>query len=185
MSDKAYEWIEYKLTDGVATITFIAPQFNNALGLKSAGVSRRAVPRRGGRRGRRGGGHGARQGLLRRFQSQGNRSRTSTWKKSPRTFACCDVVASDPSSVHPHAQADPGSGQRRRGRLGTGDDALCRHGGLQGQRELLSAWHTIGIANDATTSYSLAKIVGFRHAMEWMMTNRTVCTRGRLLSGTS
>jgi 2-(1,2-epoxy-1,2-dihydrophenyl)acetyl-CoA isomerase len=36
------------------------------------------------------------------------------------------------------------------------------------------AWHTIGIANDATTSYSLAKIVGFRHAMEWMMTNRTV-----------
>ena len=34
MSDKAYEWIEYKLTDGVATITFIAPQFNNALGLK-------------------------------------------------------------------------------------------------------------------------------------------------------
>src|SRR4029453_10168304 len=34
MSDKAYEWIEYKLTDGVATIPFIAPQFNNALGLK-------------------------------------------------------------------------------------------------------------------------------------------------------
>ena len=34
MSEKAYEWIEYKLADGVATITFIAPQFNNALGLK-------------------------------------------------------------------------------------------------------------------------------------------------------
>jgi 2-(1,2-epoxy-1,2-dihydrophenyl)acetyl-CoA isomerase len=33
---------------------------------------------------------------------------------------------------------------------------------------------TIGIANDATTSYSLAKIVGFRRAMEWMITNRTV-----------
>jgi enoyl-CoA hydratase/carnithine racemase len=36
------------------------------------------------------------------------------------------------------------------------------------------AWHTIGIANDATTSYSLVKIVGFRKAMEWMMTNRTI-----------
>ena len=34
MSEKAYEWIEYKLADCVATITFNAPQFNNALGLK-------------------------------------------------------------------------------------------------------------------------------------------------------
>ena len=32
MSGQAYEWIEYKVAHGVATITFIAPQFNNALG---------------------------------------------------------------------------------------------------------------------------------------------------------
>ena len=38
----------------------------------------------------------------------------------------------------------------------------------------LCAWHTIGLANDATTSYSLAKIVGFRRAFELMMTNRTL-----------
>ncbi len=38
----------------------------------------------------------------------------------------------------------------------------------------LCAWHTIGLANDATTSYSLVKIVGFRRAMELMMTNRTL-----------
>lgn len=38
----------------------------------------------------------------------------------------------------------------------------------------LCAWHTIGLANDATTSYSLARIVGFRKAQEIMMTNRTI-----------
>ena len=34
MADQNYEWISYKLADGVATITFNAPQFGNALGLK-------------------------------------------------------------------------------------------------------------------------------------------------------
>jgi 2-(1,2-epoxy-1,2-dihydrophenyl)acetyl-CoA isomerase len=38
----------------------------------------------------------------------------------------------------------------------------------------LCAWHTIGLANDATTSYSLAKVVGWRRAFELMMTNRTL-----------
>ena len=34
MSEQAYEWIEYRMADGVATITFNAPQFSNALGLE-------------------------------------------------------------------------------------------------------------------------------------------------------
>jgi 2-(1,2-epoxy-1,2-dihydrophenyl)acetyl-CoA isomerase len=38
----------------------------------------------------------------------------------------------------------------------------------------LCAWHSIGLANDAATSYTLAKIVGFRRAMEMMLTNRTL-----------
>ena len=38
----------------------------------------------------------------------------------------------------------------------------------------LCAWHSIGLANDASTSYSLVKIVGFRRAMELMYTNRTL-----------
>lgn len=38
----------------------------------------------------------------------------------------------------------------------------------------LCAWHSIGLANDATTSYSLTKIVGFRRATELMFTNRTL-----------
>lgn len=36
------------------------------------------------------------------------------------------------------------------------------------------AWHSIGLANDATTSYSLAKVVGWRRSFELMMTNRTL-----------
>ena len=44
----------------------------------------------------------------------------------------------------------------------------------------LCAWHTIGLANDATTSYSLAKIVGFRRAQEMMITNRTLDAREAL-----
>jgi enoyl-CoA hydratase/carnithine racemase len=38
----------------------------------------------------------------------------------------------------------------------------------------LCAWHSIGLANDAATSYSLVKVVGFRRAMELMLTNRTL-----------
>jgi len=38
----------------------------------------------------------------------------------------------------------------------------------------LCAWHSIGLANDAATSYTLVKIVGFRRAMEMMLTNRTL-----------
>lgn len=44
----------------------------------------------------------------------------------------------------------------------------------------LCAWHTIGLANDATTSYTLAKIVGFRRATELMFTNRTLSAQEAL-----
>ena len=44
----------------------------------------------------------------------------------------------------------------------------------------LCAWHSIGLANDAASSYTLAKIVGFRRAMELMLTNRKL-TAGEAL----
>ncbi len=53
--------------------------------------------------------------------------------------------------------------------------ALCSDMVLASENAtFLCAWHTIGLANDATTSYSLAKIVGFRRAFELMYTNRTL-----------
>lgn len=36
------------------------------------------------------------------------------------------------------------------------------------------AWMSIGIANDTGTSYALARVVGFRRAMEWLLSNRTI-----------
>ena len=58
------------------------------------------------------------------------------------------------------------------------DMAVCKD-----TARFLPAWHTIGLANDATTSYSLAKIVGFRRAMEWMMTNQTLDAKQALAWG--
>ncbi len=53
--------------------------------------------------------------------------------------------------------------------------SLCSDMVVAGESaSFLCAWHSIGLANDATTSYTLAKIVGFRRAMELMMTNRTL-----------
>jgi enoyl-CoA hydratase/carnithine racemase len=36
------------------------------------------------------------------------------------------------------------------------------------------AWMSIGIGNDTGTSYALPRVVGFRRAMEWLVTNRTL-----------
>lgn len=53
--------------------------------------------------------------------------------------------------------------------------ALCADMVVASERaRFICAWHSIGLANDATTSYSLVKIVGFRRAMELMMTNRSL-----------
>lgn len=49
------------------------------------------------------------------------------------------------------------------------DLAVC-----ESRARFVCAWHSIGIANDTATSYSLARIVGMRRAMELMLTNRTV-----------
>jgi enoyl-CoA hydratase/carnithine racemase len=49
------------------------------------------------------------------------------------------------------------------------DLAVCA-----GSARFVCAWHSIGIANDTATSYSLARIVGMRRAMELMLTNRTL-----------
>ncbi len=49
------------------------------------------------------------------------------------------------------------------------DLAVCAE-----RARFVCAWHSIGIANDTATSYSLARIVGMRRAMELMLTNRTL-----------
>lgn len=55
------------------------------------------------------------------------------------------------------------------------DMAICSE-----SARFFCGWHAIGLANDATTSYSLSRIVGFRRAMELMLTNRTLDAREAL-----
>lgn len=49
------------------------------------------------------------------------------------------------------------------------DMAICSE-----DAKFVCAWHTIGIANDTATSYTLPRIVGMRRAIELMLTNRTL-----------
>ena len=49
------------------------------------------------------------------------------------------------------------------------DMAVCNE-----NARFLCSWHSNGVANDGATSYTLARIVGFRRAMELMLTNRTL-----------
>jgi 2-(1,2-epoxy-1,2-dihydrophenyl)acetyl-CoA isomerase len=52
------------------------------------------------------------------------------------------------------------------------DMAVCNE-----SARFFCAWQAIGIANDAGSSYTLAKVVGFRRAMDLLLTNRTLNAR--------
>jgi 2-(1,2-epoxy-1,2-dihydrophenyl)acetyl-CoA isomerase len=176
MAEHAYQWIEYKVDDGAATITFNAPQFGNALGL--AGLQEFL-------------------GALYRAEadaSVGAVVLTGRGKAFCSGFNLKEVPAHDldveklaghfrvaamwwHQILHlltrmPKPVLAAVNGVAAGSGLGMtlcSDMAVCKD-----TASFFPAWHTIGIANDATTSYSLAKIVGFRRAMEWMLTNRTV-----------
>jgi enoyl-CoA hydratase/carnithine racemase len=52
------------------------------------------------------------------------------------------------------------------------DLAVCNE-----RASFFASWMANGVANDGGSSYSLAKIVGFRRAMELMLTNRTLSAK--------
>ena len=176
MAEHGYEWIEFTVGNGVATITFNAPQFGNALGLKGLQEFIDALYKAEAREDvgavvfdRTG------QGLLLRVQSErgaGERSRCrdDCWALS----RSCNVVASDFLFAHAYAEANSCGSQRRRRRLRTGNDALFRYGCMQGYCELLPSMAHDRDRQRCDHQLFSAKIVGFRRAMEWMITNRTV-----------
>ncbi|MGD9923352.1 MAG: enoyl-CoA hydratase/isomerase family protein [Pseudorhodoplanes sp.] len=57
---------------------------------------------------------------------------------------------------------------------GFGVSLACDMAVCSDDARFVCAWHTIGIGNDTATSYSLARIVGMRRAMDLMLTNRTL-----------
>jgi enoyl-CoA hydratase/carnithine racemase len=55
------------------------------------------------------------------------------------------------------------------GMVAAADMAVCTE-----SAKFVCAWHAIGIANDAGSSYIFAKVLGFRRAMDILLTNRTL-----------
>jgi 2-(1,2-epoxy-1,2-dihydrophenyl)acetyl-CoA isomerase len=176
MANRKYETIEFDVDGGVATIAFNLPQFGNALPLKGV------------------------QELLHALQSAETRDDVGAIVLTGRGKAFCagfnlkeiPLDGGDTEAINAHFRVlamwwhqvlhlitripkpvlaavngvAAGSGL---GMTLCADMAICKD-----TASFFPAWHTIGIANDATTSYSLVKIVGFRRAMEWMLTNRTI-----------
>lgn len=179
MDTAAYKSIRYEVTDGVARIVFDLPQYANALDL--AGVRETL-------------------GALHRAEADdavGAVMFTGAGDAFCSGFNLKEIPAAD-EGVSPHFRElamwwhqvfhlivrlrkpvfSAVNGVAAGSGLGVAlcsDIAVCTD-----DARFLCAWHSIGLANDATTSYSLAKIVGFRRAMELMLTNRTLDAREAL-----
>jgi 2-(1,2-epoxy-1,2-dihydrophenyl)acetyl-CoA isomerase len=182
MAEQAYQWIEYELTAGAVTITLNAPQFGNALGLAGlqelldalyraeadSAVGAVVLTGRG-------------KAFCSGFNLKEVPARDLDVEKIAAHFRVAamwwhqilHLLTRMPKPILAAVNGvAAGSGL---GMTLCSDLAVCKAGAT-----FFPAWHTIGIANDATTSYSLAKIVGFRRAMEWMLTNRTITAQEAL-----
>lgn len=179
MNTETYKSIRYEVADGVAAIVFNLPQYANALDL--AGVRetldaliRAEADHAAGAVMFTGEGNAFCSGFnLREIPETGEeiaphfRELAMWWHQvfhkivrlQKPVFSAVNGVAA-------------GSGL---GIALCSDIAVCTD-----DARFLCAWHSIGLANDATTSYSLAKIVGFRRAMELMLTNRALDAREAL-----
>lgn len=176
MSDSGYQSIIFEVVDGVGRITFNLPQFGNALDLA-----------------------GIKETLDALFQAEARDDVGAVMLIGAGKAFCtgfnlkeipADVDEIDAMSGHFQVLAHwwhqifhrvvrikkPVLAAVNGAAAGAGLGlALCADMVVASESaRFLCAWHSIGLANDATTSYSLVKIVGFRRAMELMYTNRTL-----------
>ena len=182
MAAISYECIEFTVQDGVATLTFNLPQYGNALTVKGVQETLDALRTAEARDEV---GAVVLTGRGRAFCSGFNLKEIPAGPVDDQAIAAHFRVAAmwwhqvlhlitrirKPVLAAVNGIA-VGSGL---GMTLCADMAVCSE-----NARFLPAWHTIGLANDATTSYSLAKIVGFRRALEWILTNRTVGAREAL-----
>jgi 2-(1,2-epoxy-1,2-dihydrophenyl)acetyl-CoA isomerase len=176
MQIQPYEQIEYKLEDNVATIMFNMPKHNNALGLKGLqefldALYRAEADDTVGAVVLTGKGNSFCAGFNLKeipFKDRDLEQITGHFRVVAMWWhQILHLLTRMPKPILAAVNGVAvGSGL---GMTLCSDMAVCKN-----TASFFPAWHTIGIANDATTSYSLAKIVGFRNAMEWMITNRTV-----------
>ena len=179
---KDYEFIRLNIEKGVATITFASPRTRNALGLQAMRETLHAFDHLEARDEvgavvLTGEGEGFCAGFqLKEIPTEGDgieairahfREAAMWWHQLlHRIIRIPKPVLAAVNGVA------AGSGL---GMTLAADLAVCTESAT-----FLCAWHSIGIANDAATSYTLAKIVGFRRAMELMLTNRSLGAREAL-----
>lgn len=182
MENQDYTSIDYGVIDGVAKITFNLPQYGNALDLNGvqetldalfhaeaddavgavmftgagdafcAGFNLKEIPDVGD----------GQEGISSHF-----RELAMWWHQ---VFHMIVRIKKPVFSAVNGAAAGSGLGIAL-----CSDMVVCRE-----DARFLCAWHSIGLANDASTSYSLVKIVGFRRAMELMYTNRVLSAEDAL-----
>ena len=181
-NSKVYESITYEVIDGVGKITFNLPQYNNALNFQGVKETLDALIRAE---------DDPDVGCV-MFTGEGNAFCAGfNLKEIPSVKEISDNIK-DISTHFRHlalwwhqifhrivrmpkpilsAVNGPAAGSGL-GLALTADMVVASE-----KASFLCAWHTIGLANDATTSYTLVKIVGFRRATELMYTNRTLTAK--------
>ncbi len=177
MTTRNYEHVRLDIDGNVATITFDAPRFRNALGIQamqdvidifddieadkavgavvltgagdvwSAGFQLKEV-----------------EGLQ---DADSARIRRHFRKASLWWHEILHRIVRTPKPVIAKVNGIVAGGPV--GMVAACDMAFCNE-----SASFFCAWHTIGIANDAGSSYIFAKVVGFRRAMDLLLTNRTL-----------
>jgi 2-(1,2-epoxy-1,2-dihydrophenyl)acetyl-CoA isomerase len=182
MAGMTYECIVFDAQDGVATIAFDQPQYGNALTIKGVQEALDALRTAEAREDV---GSIVLTGRGRTFCSGFNLKEIPVGAPGDEAVAAHFRVAAMWWHQLLHlitrirkpvlAAVDGAAVGSGLGMTLCADMAVCTE-----NARFLPAWHTIGLANDATTSYSLSRIVGFRRALEWILTNRTVSAREAL-----
>jgi 2-(1,2-epoxy-1,2-dihydrophenyl)acetyl-CoA isomerase len=177
MKPPRYEHIRLEIKEGVAVITFDAPAFRNALGIQAMQdvvdcFDRVEADDKVGCIVLTGAGNSWSAGFqLKEIQgvddADAERVRLHFRKASLWWHTILHRLVRAPKPVLAAVNGVVAGGPV--GMVAACDMAVCN-----ASARFVCAWHAIGIANDAGSSYIFAKVLGFRRAMDVLLTNRTL-----------
>ncbi len=177
MSNRRYDGIKLEIKDRVAVITFDDPKVRNALGLRAMQdvvdcFDRVEADDNVGCIVLTGSGKAWSAGFqLKEIEGLGDpgseRVRLHFRKASLWWHTILHRLVRAPKPVLSAVNGVVAGGPV--GMVAAADMAVCTE-----SARFVCAWHAIGIANDAGSSYIFAKVLGFRRAMDILLTNRTL-----------